>query len=209
MMYQINLMKRKLILFKEQLQNGDPTHFPSLHVTDENAQFCKEEMKAFAQNLHHVNEEMERRFFEFTDLGFSEKLLHNPFDIDNSDFRLKEDDIRAKLQIKLLELQCNMNPQSKAFTKDASGNYNASVLQFWQNIDHELYPHLKKEANQIISMFSTTYMCKQSFSAIRCIKSAGRNHLLEVTLKNLLVVTTTNFLPDFAANKCKQYQKSH
>ena len=59
MMNQINLMKRKLISFKEQLQNGNPTHFPSLRVTDENAKFCKEEVKAFAQNLHHAYEEME------------------------------------------------------------------------------------------------------------------------------------------------------
>ena len=154
---------------------------------------------------------MERQFSEFTDLGFSEKLVRNPFDIDTSDFRLKEDDVRAILEMELLELQCDMNLQSKAPTKDASGNYSTSVLQFWQNIDHELYPHLKKEANRIISMFSTTYMCEQSFSAMRRIKSAGKNRLLDVTLKNLLVATatTTNFLPDFAANECKQYQKSH
>ena len=97
MMYQINLMKRKLILFKEQLQNGDPNHFPSLRVTDENAQFFKEEMKAYAQNLYHVNEEMERQFSEFIDLGFSEKLLRNPFDTHTSDFKRKEDDVRTKL----------------------------------------------------------------------------------------------------------------
>ena len=77
MMYQINLMKRKLILFKEHLQNGDPTHFPSLCVIDENAQFCKEKMKAFAQNLHHIYEKMENRFSEFTDLRVSKKLLRN------------------------------------------------------------------------------------------------------------------------------------
>ena len=53
-------------------------------------------MKAFAQNLHHVYEEMENRFSEFTDLSVSEKLLRNPFDIDTNDFRQKEDKIRAK-----------------------------------------------------------------------------------------------------------------
>ena len=37
MVHQINQMKRKLLLFKEQLQNGDPTRFPSLRVNDENA----------------------------------------------------------------------------------------------------------------------------------------------------------------------------
>ena len=209
MMYQISLMKRKLILFKEQLRNGDPTYFPSLRVTDENAQFCKEEIKAYAQNLYHVYEEMERRFSEFNDLGFSEKLLRNPFDTDTSNFRLKEDDVRAKLQMELLQLQCDVDLQSKAPKKDASGNYSTSVLQFWQDIDHKLFPHLKKEANRIISMFSTTYICLQSFSAMKRIKSASRNRLLDVTLKNLLVATTTNFLPDFAANECKQYQKSH
>ena len=100
-----------------------------------------------------------------------------------------------------------MNLQSKAPTKDVSGNYSTSILQFWQNIDHELYPHLKKEANRIISMFST-YMCEQSFSAMRRIKSAGRNRLLDVTtLKNLLVAATTNFLPDFAANEMQAVSK--
>ena len=59
MMYQINLIKKKLILVKEQLPNGDPNHLPSLRVSDENAKFCKEKMKAFAQNFHHVYEEME------------------------------------------------------------------------------------------------------------------------------------------------------
>ena len=97
--------------------------------------------------------------------------------------------------------------QSKAPIKDASGNYSTSVLQFWQDIDHELFPLLKKEANRIVFMFSTTYTCEQSFSAMKRIKSASRNRLLDV--KNLLVATTTNFLPDFAANDCKQYQKSH
>ena len=185
MKYQINLMKRELILFKEQWQNGDPTHFPSLRVTDENAQFCKEEMKAYAQNVYHVFKEMERRFSEFNDLGFSEKLLRNPFDTDTSDFRLKEDDVRAKLQMELLQLQCDMDLQSKDPKKHASGNYSTSVLQFWQDIDHELFPHLKKDANRIISMFSTTYMCEQFFSAMKRIKSARKNRLLLRNLKEL------------------------
>ena len=63
MMYQINLTKRKLIIFKEQLKNGDLTHFPSLRVTDENVKFCKEKTKVMAQDLHHFYEEMENRFF--------------------------------------------------------------------------------------------------------------------------------------------------
>ena len=99
--------------------------------------------------------------------------------------------------------------QSKAPIKDGSDNYSTSVLQFWQDIDHELFPHLKKDANRIVFMFSSTYMCEQSFSAMKRIKSASRNRLLDVTLKNLLVATTTNVLHDFAANDCKQYQKSH
>ena len=136
---------------------------------------------------------MERRFSEFTDLGFSEKLLRNPFDIDTSDFRLKEDDVRAKLQMELLEHQCDMNLQSEAPTKDASGNYSTSVLQFWKSIDHKLYPHLKKEANRIISMFSTTYMCEQSFSAMRRIKSAGRNRLLDLTLRTYSLLQRQTF----------------
>ena len=166
-------------------------------------------MKAYEQNLYHVYEEMERQFSEFNDLGFSEKLFRNPFDTDTSDFSLKEDDVRAILQMELLQLKCDMNLLDKAPKKDVSSNYSTSVLQFWQNIDHESFPHLKKQANRIISTFSTIYMCEQFVSAIKRIKSACKNRLLDVTLKNVLVATTTNFLPDFAANECKQYQKSH
>ena len=53
-------------------------------------QFCKEEIKAFAQNLHHVYEKMENRFSEFTDLSVSEKLLCNPFDTNTNNFRQKK-----------------------------------------------------------------------------------------------------------------------
>ena len=94
MMYQIDQVKRKLILFKEQLQKGMPTHFLSLRVTKEKTKFCKEEIKAFAHTLHHVYEEIENRFSEFTNLSVSEKLLRNSFDIDTNDFRHKEDTVK-------------------------------------------------------------------------------------------------------------------
>ena len=80
MIHQINLISESL-LFKENLQNGNVTHFLSLHITDENIQFCKEEMKLFAQNVQHVHEERETRFSEFADLSSSIKLLCSPFDI--------------------------------------------------------------------------------------------------------------------------------
>ena len=96
------------------MQNADNTHFSSLRVTDENAKFCKEEMKAFAHNLHHVYEEMENRFSEFTYLSVSEKLLRNLFDIDTTDFRQKEDKVKAKFQLKSLQLQRDTDLQNKA-----------------------------------------------------------------------------------------------
>ena len=205
-MNQINLMKRKLIFFKEQLQNGNTTRFPSLRVTDENAKFFKKEMKAFAQNLHHVYEEMENRFSEFTDLSVSEKLLRNLFDIETNDFRQKED----KEELNFNWNYCDFNVARICGAKPPKGmNYSTSLLQFWQELYHEQFPYLKKEANRIISMFSTTYMCEQPFSVMKQIKSASRNRFLNPSLKNLLVATTTNFLPDFLANECKQFHTSH
>ncbi|XP_076820929.1 uncharacterized protein LOC143466176 [Clavelina lepadiformis] len=81
--------------------------------------------------------------------------------------------------------------------------------EFWHQLHHEQFPHLKKETNRFISMFSTTYMCAQSFSAIKQIKSARRNRLLDTSLKNLLVATTKYFLPDLATSECKQFHSSH
>ena len=68
-------MKSKLFLFKENLQNGDITHFRSLRLINKNIQFCKEKVKYFAQNVQHVYEEMETIFSEFADLSSLIKLL--------------------------------------------------------------------------------------------------------------------------------------
>ena len=67
--------------------------------------------------------------------------------------------------------------------RDQNGNYGTFVLQFWQKLHHEQFPYLKKEANRIISMFSTRCMCEQSFSVMKQIKSAIRNRLLDTSFK--------------------------
>ena len=119
-------MKSKLLLFKKNLQNGKVTHFPSLRITDENIQFCKEKMKLFAQNVQHVHEEMEMRFFEFADLSSSIKLLCSPFDISVSNCHQEDNETRAKFQIELLQLQCDTVLQNKVPQQDTNGNYSAS-----------------------------------------------------------------------------------
>ena len=111
--------------------------------------------------------------------------------------------------MELLQLQCDTVLQNKVPQWDANGNYSASVLHFWQKLLQERFPYMKQAVNRIILMFSLTYLCEQSFSIMKRIKSVSRNHLLDINVRNLLIVATTDFLTNFETNDCMQFQKSH
>ena len=58
-------------------------------------------------------------------------------------------------------------------------------------------------------MFSSTYLCEQSFSAMKPIKSVSKNRLLDSNVRKLLmIVATTDFLPNFETNTACNF-KNH
>jgi len=51
-----------------------------------------------------------------------------------------------------------------------------SVAQFWITLESE-YPSLSEKAVKPLMIFSTTYSCKKSFSALSLIKTKQRNRM--------------------------------
>ena len=89
----------------------------------------------------------------------------------------------APLQDELIELQAE-------HYKLLNNNY----VRFWRSIQK---PIIKVLATRILSLFSSTYVCEASFSALNKIKSKRRSKLTDDHLRSALICAVSNLEPDF------------
>ena len=74
----------------------------------------------------------------------------------------------------------------------------------------ESFSNIKKYAREMISMFSSTYLCEQTFSKMKYVKSKYRTNLSDEHLKATLLIGTTKFDANYQEiSKDKQFQTSH
>ena len=71
---------------------------------------------------------------------------------------------------------------------------NNDYVRFWRSIQK---PTIKLLATQILSLFSSTYVCEASFSALNNIKSKRRSKLTDDHLRSALICAVSNLEPDF------------
>ena len=123
------------------------------------------------------------------------RLFQNPFD---ADVAICSD----ILQLELIELQANDLLKNK---------FKEGLVAFYQFLPKEQFPNLRNFASEFLSMFGTTYMCEQTFSKMKLIKSNLRTNLSDNHLKYLLILGTSGFKPDFSAILAskKQFHHSH
>jgi len=71
-------------------------------------------------------------------------------------------------------------------------NYIIFFFRYLHNIQ------IKKNAIEyIISVYTTTYLCKQTFSKVKCIKSKYKSAIFDKHLKSILKIGTNNILLQF------------
>ena len=70
----------------------------------------------------------------------------------------------------------------------------SDLISYWKNLK---YVNLKLLAANILSIFSTTYVCESTFSLIKNIKSRNRSHLLDESLEAELICSVTELEPDY------------
>ena len=84
---------------------------------------------------------------------------------------------------------------------------NNDFIRFWCFIQK---PTIKLLANQILSLFSSTYVCEASFFALNYIKSKRRSRLTDDHLLSALISAVSNLEPDYEfLSKDQQCQRSH
>ena len=146
----------KLSLWEAQLCSGGTAHFPCLtavRATGRNA-----DMDQYKDKITGLLQEFERRLQVFSE-------LEKEFAVFRSPFTVKPSDMPADIQLEIIDLQCDTNMKEK-FASVGLGTFYQYLLPG--------YPKLTSLAAKFLSMFGTTYLCKQVFSVINLKQSTDQ-----------------------------------
>ena len=70
---------------------------------------------------------------------------------------------------------------------------------FWNTVDREKFPFLKKAAYKIESFFGSTYLCESLFSNMNLIKSRYRSRLTDYHLYDCLLTGLSSYSSNYEA----------
>lgn len=147
--------------------------------------------------LEKLKTDFHTRFKKLKEQSMLFRLIENPFQMD-------EAVVQENFQMEIIELKTN------TLQKDLYEENRKNLPNFYKNLDDENFPELKKLAQRVFSMFGLTYLCEQTFSRMKCIKSKERSRLTDDHLHYLLRAATTKFEPDIKKLALqKQPQVSH
>ena len=176
----VNGFRRKLVLFESQLEVKNLSHFPCLK------QFC-------AASARKVNLEFSKKIISDLKQNFSERfsdldkieddvlLFQNPFSCNPSD-------MPSQLQLELIDLQANGLLKEK--------HRKGKLLEFYRCLPNDEFLKLRKFASGMASMFGTIYVCEQTFSKPKNVKSKNRTQLTDENLKAILLVQCSHTKPN-------------
>ena len=170
------------------------SHFPSFN------EFCAVSAKVNLEFSKKPISDLKQNFSEkFSDLDKIEDdvlLFQTPFSCNPSN-------MPSELQLELTDLQANGLLKEK--------HREGKLLEFYRCLPNDEFLKLKKFAFGMASMFETTYVCEQTFSKMKNVKSKHQMRLTDEHLKAVLLVQCTNTKPnieDTVKNK-EQFHKSH
>jgi hypothetical protein len=169
-------------------------HFPSCNTfkSENNEEFPSE----FAVNLIKcLRDQFKSRLQDFEEASSNIRIFQNPF-------AAAVEDLPPDLQMEVIE------PQSNDIYKDSFQD--KDIRNFYATLPEETFPNLRDLACAMISLFSSTYLCEQTFSRMKFTKSKYRTNLTNKHLEASLLIGTTKFEPEYVnILSNKQCQTSH
>jgi hypothetical protein len=166
----------KLQLWENQISSKNFLHFICLqqvHNQFLNSTFNYDSIINVMRNL---KLQFQDKFADFKNQKFIFELFSSPFDIN-------VDDSPESYQMELIELKASDSLKSKF--------QNMLPKDFYIHL-HQYFPHsfqsLKRNAKQIISMFGSTYMCEQLFSAMKINKTKLTNRISDNHLNDRMKI---------------------
>lgn len=176
----IKAFKVQLVLFQNQLLKKDLTHFPKLLTRNP----TNNKLKLYAEQLSQSHNDF--------------KQIESDINIFSTPFLVNAEEVEPKFQIELIELQNNIELKQMFI--------NVPKLEFYKNLNKELFPNLILHAQKMMAMFGSSYICEQVFSTMKLRKTSVRNRLTDSHLGSILRISSSQMEPNFDEIVEKQSQ---
>uniref|UniRef100_UPI00358E7D1C protein FAM200C-like n=1 Tax=Myxine glutinosa TaxID=7769 RepID=UPI00358E7D1C len=189
----LNAFKEKLRLWRQIMERGNLSNFPSLEeMVDDAGSITPTVREEIVAHLEMLSESFDG-YFAAGDLKISEEWIMNPYSYNmekmSNDEELKED---------LIDLQTNRALEMQFESK--------TLEEFWCAA-LDMFPRLGGKALRVLISFATTYLCESGFSSLFSIKTKSRNRL---NPQADLRIAVSKKVPRFdKIMKEKQEQRSH
>ncbi|CAN7942760.1 unnamed protein product [Ixodes hexagonus] len=168
----IRAFQSKLQLWERQMRLQMFDHFPTLKSLEN---VDKGSCDNFSGLLRDLRREFEERFKDITSLADDFRIFPLPFSV-------PADDAAPELQMGLLELQAS-TPLKQKFQ-------DVGVPEFYEFLDDACFPALRRQAERIIAMFGSTYLCEHLYSLLKVNKSALRSRMTDEHLRSTMRIVS-------------------
>jgi hypothetical protein len=193
----VKAFEMKLTLFIKHIDERKLDHFPNCKKAVEEAgiNFVWQNAK-MKSALMQLQTEFENRFADFKKISRKMEIFENPFAVDINN-------VPSVLQINVIDLQCDT-------TLKIAFKEKANLVDFYESLPTENYKELKRFAQQMITMFGSTYICEQTFSILNYRKNKHCSRLSDSHLEAILRLSTTKMHANVKKLASQmQQQKSH
>ncbi|KYN16303.1 General transcription factor II-I repeat domain-containing protein 2A [Trachymyrmex cornetzi] len=189
----IDSFRRKLVLFKRQLENNIIHFFPSCQILfEEHGTNC--DFRKQLNIIESLIDQFDTRFSDFETLRQDLTLFENPLTV-----QIEEQSL--EFQADLCDLQCDLSLKTRL----------KMGVEFFKILDVSCYPRLRKFSLRIFSMFGSTYLCECSFSKMKVTKTEKRSSLNDTSLSSIMRTTPSKISVDipFLVELCKRPRRSN
>ncbi|XP_054831567.1 general transcription factor II-I repeat domain-containing protein 2A-like [Eublepharis macularius] len=188
MMASVNSFQGKLRLWKLHFKRKSLLHFPSMQRVGGESEF---DFQTFVGHLETLEEHFLARFHQFTGIEPAVAFFINPFGpVNITETATSIADI-AQASIKEIELEM-VGLQNNFVVKSNYGDGH-----FWDRVDPQKFPLLKRTAAKIQSYFGSTCLRESLFSTMKSIKLKNRTRLTGDHLDGYLRTGTSSYTPDY------------
>uniref|UniRef100_A0A3B3IGK3 HAT C-terminal dimerisation domain-containing protein n=1 Tax=Oryzias latipes TaxID=8090 RepID=A0A3B3IGK3_ORYLA len=128
-----------------------------------------------------LNKEFDLRFVDFKKTAGDMELFSQPFSV-------SPDSVPEHLQMELIEFQCDTELRPKFVS--------LPLRDFYPHVSKQRYPQMRKNAQVMLSLFGSTYICEQTFSLMNLNKIKLRGTLTDSHLQDILTLSVSKLQPN-------------
>lgn len=167
-LYAVQQFSRKILILRDQMADQNLSNFPK--VQEIFIQFPNvNKLLVFSEAFNTLLDNFQCRFKDFYNMQWILEIYRNP------------------LTCTVENLPINIQTELKLMREDLFIPIETDIL-FWKNICTKKYAVCRDLILNAYSMFSTTYICEATFSAMSQIKNKYRNKLSDSHLETLLKI---------------------